>query len=95
MASAHTRQSGFIMCVQLLSWTELPCQHMQHMGAQALVRKVRGCHSNDLQPSYLSTLSTLYLPMDSTTTRLVAGPTCAMAGAVQDVLSWSCPKLRG
>ena len=62
--SAHTWQSGFIMCVQLLSWTELPCQHMQHMVAQALVRKVRGCHSNDLQPSCLSTLSTLYLPME-------------------------------
>ena len=65
--------------------------------AQALVRKVRGCHSNDLQPPCLSAFSSLHLLMDhaAETFALLAGSACAMAGAAQTCLSLCCPKHEG
>ncbi len=48
---SSTWRSSFILCVQMLSWTELSCQHMQHMMAQALICEVLCSQSDDLHPA--------------------------------------------
>ena len=45
---SSTWRSSFILCMQLLSWPKLSCEHMQHMVAQAPIREVLCCQSNDL-----------------------------------------------
>ncbi len=56
-AAAHSRlgrvstwQCSFSLRVQVLSWTELSREHVQHMMAEALICEVLRCQSNDLHP---------------------------------------------